>query len=143
MYNYILPLELPSLSWYTSIWINGDETELLVQVEQIDWLYNVPCFILKSVSEPHLARLPTHLGCSKEKYKIIKTAINNGSFAVFWRSKRGNIHYVSGGIGNNIFGGIFALGLFFIMQKHEDYDQVKCRFTLHPEVMMVLRSKGF
>lgn len=44
--------------------------------------------------------------------------------SIFWRSKRGNIHYVSGGIGNNIFGGIFALGFFFIMQKHEDYDQI-------------------
>lgn len=44
--------------------------------------------------------------------------------SVFWRSKRGNIHYVSGGIGNNIFGGIFALVLFLVMQKHEDYAKI-------------------
>ena len=46
-------------------------------------------------------------------------------FAVFWRSNRGNIHYVSGGVGNNIFGGCFALLLFLILQQFEEIDQVQ------------------
>ena len=46
-------------------------------------------------------------------------------FVVFWRSKRGNIHYVSGGVGNNIFGGCFALALFLILQRFEEIDQVQ------------------
>lgn len=44
--------------------------------------------------------------------------------SVFWRSKRGNIHYVSGGIGNNIFGGIFALMLWLALQRYEDLKEV-------------------
>lgn len=43
---------------------------------------------------------------------------------VFWRSNRGNIHYVSGGIANNIFGGIFALILWFILQRYNNVDEV-------------------
>ena len=46
-------------------------------------------------------------------------------FVVFWRSNRGNIHYVTGGVGNNIFGGCFALVLFLILQRFEDIDQVQ------------------
>ena len=64
MYIYY---ELPSLSWYISIWINGDETELLVQVEQIDWLYNVACFILKSVSEPSFGKIAHTFGFLKRE----------------------------------------------------------------------------
>ncbi|XP_078366319.1 uncharacterized protein LOC144650503 [Oculina patagonica] len=44
--------------------------------------------------------------------------------SVFWRSKRGNIHYVSGGIGNNLFGGLFALVLFLILQRYEVSDEI-------------------
>lgn len=44
--------------------------------------------------------------------------------SIFWRSSRGNIHYVSGGVGNNIFGGCFALLLFLILQRFEEIDQI-------------------
>ena len=48
-----------------------------------------------------------------------------GNFlSVFWRSNRGSIHYVSGGIGNNLFGGLFALMLWTILQQNEDLEEV-------------------
>lgn len=44
--------------------------------------------------------------------------------SIFWRSNRGNIQYVSGGVGNNIFGGCFALAMFLILQQYEEIDQI-------------------
>lgn len=36
-------------------------------------------------------------------------------FVVFWYFNRGNIYLVSGGIGSNIFGGMFGFVLFFVI----------------------------
>ena len=44
--------------------------------------------------------------------------------AVFWRAHRGNIHYVSSGIANNIFGGIFVLILSVLLSRYDPMNEV-------------------
>ncbi|XP_068708054.1 uncharacterized protein [Montipora capricornis] len=45
--------------------------------------------------------------------------------SVYWRAKRGDIHYVSSGIANNIFGGIFALILWLVMWRFNKLQEVQ------------------
>ena len=46
------------------------------------------------------------------------------SSLVFWRSKRGDIHYVSSGVCNNLFGGLFALIVWSALGGFNKTDQV-------------------
>ncbi|RMX54621.1 hypothetical protein pdam_00014113 [Pocillopora damicornis] len=46
---------------------------------------------------------------------LIAGSISWSISSIFWHSNRGNIHSVSGGIGSNIFGGMFGLALFFVI----------------------------
>lgn len=45
--------------------------------------------------------------------------------SVFWRAHRGNIHYVSSGIANNIFGGIFVLILSALLSRYDHMNEVQ------------------
>lgn len=67
----------------------------------------------------------THVELAMSLLALIGGSLMWSISSVFWRSKRENIHYVSGGIANNIFGGIFALMLWLILQRYEDLDEVR------------------
>ncbi|KAK3734996.1 hypothetical protein QZH41_015095 [Actinostola sp. cb2023] len=76
---------------------------------------------------------PKYIPLSKKvctKYTTVQVstsliALLGGSFmwsisSVFWRSKRGDIHYVMAGIWNNAFAGLYALAFWFGLRHYEN-----------------------
>lgn len=83
----------------------------------------------KSITDiPSLEKLHcpsfTHVEVAMSLLALIGGSLMWSISSVFWRSNRGNIHYVSGGIANNIFGGIFALILWLILRRYNNVDEV-------------------